>query len=78
MATSKWYPYMRTIGQMKIRAYKDNILCINGDFQDTSYPVVVLLLNPIIGKDEGIAPLVRVFEIGPDVDWLEPRTMGVC
>ena len=22
---------MRTIGQMKIRAYKDNIPCINGD-----------------------------------------------
>ena len=45
--------HMRTIGQMKIRAYKDNIPCINGDSMTKVQSWSPI--NPIIGKDEGIA-----------------------
>lgn len=56
----------------KIRAYKDNILCINGDFgeQTTESGIIV---KSTIGTDEGITPRwFQVFEVGPDIDWLTP------
>jgi hypothetical protein len=55
------------IGQMKIRAYKDNILCINGDFGDKTTRAGIIVKSTI-GSDEGIAPRwFQVFEVGPDV-----------
>lgn len=63
---------MRTIGQMKLKAYKDNILCINGDFGD-KVTESGLLIKSTIGKDEGItARWFEIFEVGPEVDWLQP------
>lgn len=56
----------------RLRAYKDNILCINGDFgeQVTRAGIIV---KSTIGTDEGITPRwFQVFEVGPDIDWLTP------
>jgi hypothetical protein len=67
---------MRMIGQMKIRAYKDNILCINGDFGEKKTRAGIILKSTI-GTDEGISPRwFQVFETGPEVttvksgDWV--------
>lgn len=57
---------------MKLRALRDNILCTDGDFGD----VVTqggIIVKSTIGKAEGIAARwFKVFEVGPDIDWVEP------
>ena len=65
---------MRTIGQKmsKLKAIRDNILCINGDFgaKKTRAGIIV---KATIGTDEGVTPRwFEVFEVGPDIDWLKP------
>ena len=65
---------MRTIGQKmsKLKAIRDNILCINGDFgaKQTRAGIIV---KATIGTDEGVTPRwFEVFEVGPDIDWLKP------
>ena len=57
---------------MKLRAIRDNILCTDGDFGD-KVTASGLIVQSSIGKSEGIVPRwFRVFEVGSDVDWLEP------
>ena len=47
---------MRMIGQMPtLKAYKDNILCIEGDFGDKTTDAGIIIKSSI-GSDEGIAP----------------------
>ena len=55
-----------------LRAYKDNILCIEGDFGDKTTEAGIIIKSTI-GKDEGITPRwFKAFEVGPDIDWLTP------
>ena len=55
-----------------LRAYKDNILCIEGDFGDKTTEAGIIIKSTI-GKDEGIAPRwFKAFEVGPDIDWVKP------
>lgn len=57
---------------MKIKAYKDSILCTDGDFgqQVTQAGIII---QKTIGKEEGIVPRwFKVFEVGPDIDFLQP------
>ena len=57
---------------MKIRAIKDNILCVDGSFGEQVTEGGIIIQNTS-GKEEGIVPRwFRVFEVGPDIDWLEP------
>ncbi len=57
---------------MKLRAIRDNILCTDGDFGD-KVTASGLIVQSSIGKSEGIVPRwFRVFEVGSDIDWLEP------
>ena len=56
----------------RIRAYSDNILAINGDFGDQTTQAG-LIIKSTIGKESGIVPRwFQVFDVGPDIDWLEP------
>jgi hypothetical protein len=56
----------------RLRAYKDNILCIEGDFGDKTTEAGIIIKSTI-GSDEGIAPRwFKAFEVGPDIDWVEP------
>jgi hypothetical protein len=60
------------IGMTTLRAYKDNILCIDGDFGDKE-TASGIIIKSTIGSDEGIAPRwFKAFEVGPDVDWVKP------
>jgi|TARA_B000000557_G_scaffold263043_1_gene265033 hypothetical protein len=55
-----------------LRAYKDNILCIEGDFGDKTTEAGIIIKSTI-GKDEGITPRwFKAFEVGPDIDWVKP------
>ena len=57
---------------MKLRAIRDNILCTDGDFGD-KVTAGGLIVQSTIGKSEGIVPRwFRVFEVGPDIDWVQP------
>lgn len=57
---------------MKLRALRDNILCTDGDFGDT-VTSSGLIIKSTIGKGEGITPRwFKVFEIGPEIDWVKP------
>jgi len=57
---------------MKLRAIRDNILCTDGDFGD-KVTAGGLIVKSTIGKSEGIVPRwFRVFEVGSDIDWIEP------
>jgi hypothetical protein len=57
---------------MKLRAIRDNILCTDGDFGD-KVTASGLIVQSTIGKSEGIVPRwFRVFEVGEDIDWLQP------
>jgi hypothetical protein len=57
---------------MKVKARTDNILCTDGDFGD-QVTQSGIIIQKTIGKSEGIVPRwFRVFEVGPDVDWVEP------
>lgn len=57
---------------MRLRAIRDNILCIDGDFGD-KVTASGLIVQSTIGKSEGITPRwFRVFEVGPDIDWVQP------
>ena len=65
---------MRTIGKTMptLKAYKDNILCIEGDFGDKTTEAGIIIKSTI-GKDEGITPRwFKAFEVGPDIDWVKP------
>ena len=56
----------------RIKAYKENILCINGDFEDQTTQAGIII-KKTIGKTEGITPRwFEVFDVGPDIDWLKP------
>ena len=55
-----------------LKAYKDNILCIEGDFGD-KVTESGLIIKSTIGSDEGITPRwFKAFEVGPDIDWVKP------
>ena len=55
-----------------LRAYKDNILCVEGDFGDKTTEAGIIIKSTI-GSDEGIAPRwFKAFEVGPDIDWVKP------
>ena len=57
---------------MRLRAIGDNILCTDGDFGD-KVTEGGLIVKSTIGKAEGIVPRwFRVFEVGPEITWLEP------
>ena len=65
---------MRMIGltMTRLRAYKDNILCIEGDFGDKTTEAGIIIKSTI-GSDEGIASRwFKAFEVGPDIDWVKP------
>lgn len=52
---------------MKIRAIKDTVLCIDGEFDDHVTKSGLIIKNNI-GKSDGIVPRwFRIFECGPDV-----------
>ena len=56
----------------QLRAIKDTILAINGDFEDhiTESGIIV---KSTAGKNEGITPRwFEVLEVGPDMDYLTP------
>jgi hypothetical protein len=56
----------------KITAYKDNILCIDGDFGEKTTQSGIIVKSTI-GSDEGIAPRwFQAFEVGPEIDWVKP------
>jgi|TARA_R110001606_G_scaffold377424_1_gene536485 hypothetical protein len=56
---------------MKIRAYKDNILCTNADFGDQTTEAGIILKSTL-GKEEGILPRwFKVFDVGPEIDWVK-------
>jgi co-chaperonin GroES (HSP10) len=57
---------------MKIRAINDNILCVDGDFGEQVTQSGIIIQNTS-GKEEGIySRWFKVFEVGPDIDWLTP------
>ena len=63
---------MRTIGMPILKAYKDNILCVEGDFGDKTTEAGIIIKSTI-GSDEGITPRwFKAFEVGPDIDWVKP------
>lgn len=56
----------------QIKAYGDNILCVDGDFGEKTTSAGIII-QKTIGKAEGITPRwFRVFEVGPDVESLQP------
>jgi len=55
----------------RLRAIRDNILCINGDF-DESVTEGGIIIGKTIGTTDGITPRwFEVFEVGPEIDWLQ-------
>jgi len=55
-----------------ITAYKDNILCTDGDFGDKTTESGIIVKSTI-GSDEGIAPRwFQAFDVGPEIDWVKP------
>lgn len=55
-----------------IRAYKDNILCTEGDFGD-QVTGAGIIIKSTIGSTDGVVPRwFKVFEVGPKIDWLAP------
>ena len=57
---------------MRIRAYRDNILCTEADFGDQQTQGGIIIKSTM-GKEEGVVPRwFKVFEVGPDIDWLTP------
>jgi hypothetical protein len=53
---------------VKLRAIRDNILCINGDFGDMTTESG-LIIKSTAGKSEGITPRwFQIFELGPEAD----------
>jgi|TARA_B110000483_G_C17977491_1_gene458402 hypothetical protein len=53
---------------MRLRAIRDNILCINGDFDDL-VTESGLIVKSTAGKSEGITPRwFEIFELGPEAD----------
>lgn len=57
---------------MRIKAYRDNILAVEGDFGDQTTRAGIILKSTI-GKEEGTVPRwFKVFDVGPDIDWLKP------
>ena len=55
---------------MKVRAYSDNILAVDGDFGDQTTKAGIII-KASIGKEEGTVPRwFKVFDVGPDIDWL--------
>ena len=53
---------------MRLRAIRDNILCINGDFGDLTTKSG-LIIKSTAGKSEGITPRwFQIFELGPEAD----------
>ena len=58
--------------QMRIKAYKDNILATEGDFGDQVTGAGIIIKSSI-GKEEGTVPRwFKVFDVGPEIDWLTP------
>ena len=56
----------------QLRAIKDRILAINGDFKDTVTESGILIKSTA-GTNEGITPRwFEVLEVGPDIDYLNP------
>lgn len=56
---------------MKIRAFKDRIIAVDGDLDDQITESGILIKSNIDQAD-GITPRwFRVFEVGPDIDWLK-------
>jgi|TARA_R110002153_G_scaffold209467_4_gene362013 hypothetical protein len=57
---------------MRIRAYKDNILCTEADFGDQTTQAGIIIKSTM-GKEEGVVSRwFKVFDVGPDIDWLQP------
>jgi len=55
----------------RIRAIRDNILCINADFGDY-VSEAGLIIKSNIKESQGITPRwMQVFEIGSEIDWLQ-------
>jgi len=55
---------------LKVRAIRDNILCVDGDFGD-QVTGAGIIVKSTIGKSDGITPRwFKVFEVGPDIDWI--------
>ncbi len=57
---------------MRIKAYRDNILAVEGDFGDQTTRAGIILKSTI-GKEEGTVPRwFKVFDVGSEIDWLNP------
>ena len=55
---------------VQLRAIKDSILAINGDFGDTVTESGIVIKSTA-GTNEGITPRwFQVLEVGPDIDWI--------
>lgn len=55
----------------RIRAIRDNILCINADFGDY-VSEAGLIIKSNIKDSQGITPRwMQVFELGSEIDWLQ-------
>ena len=55
-----------------IHAYKDNILCTEGDFGD-QVTNAGIIIKSTIGSTSGVTPRwFKVLDVGPDIDWLKP------
>jgi hypothetical protein len=56
---------------MKIRAFKDRIIAVDGDLGD-QVTESGLLIKSNVDQADGITPRwFRVFEVGPEIDWLK-------
>jgi len=52
---------------LKVRAIRDNILCVDGDVGD-QVTEAGIIVKSTIGKSDGITPRwFKVFEVGPDI-----------
>lgn len=57
---------------MKIQAIRDHILCTDAEFGDQTTSGGILIKSTM-GKSQGITSRwMKVFEVGPDIDWLKP------
>ena len=55
----------------RVKAIRDNILCINADFGDY-ISEAGLIIKSNIKDSQGITPRwMQVFEIGPEINWLQ-------
>lgn len=57
---------------MDVRAIKDHIICVDGDFGDYVSESGIMVKS-VAGQSQGIVPRwFKVYKVGPEIDFLEP------